>query len=255
MALVPLPLKDHAALVTGASRGLGRAIAVALSHAGARVALVARTQHDLADTARACVPGTAFPVVLDLSSVGSGQAAVEAAEAAVGPLRILVHAAAPVFPLQRIMQLSDGDVDAALGAGLAVAAGLCRAAVPSMLGHRSGRIVMISSLAASHGAAGSALYSAVKAGLEGLCRGLAVDHGRHGVTVNAVAVGFCDTERFRARADAAQRQRLVEATALKRIPTPEEVAGVVAFVCSPAAGVITGATLQVTAGSHLNNLW
>lgn len=242
------------ALVTGASRGLGRAVAVALAGAGHRVSLVARGQPGLDATAAQCGPG-AHVITADLHDAASAAAAVDAAVRAHGPVHVLVHAAAPFFPLQRLPQLSDEDVAAATGQGLEAAAGLCRAVIPLMLGERFGRILMVTSLAASHGAAGSALYAATKAALEGLVRALAVDHGRHGITANALAVAFCDTERFRERTDAAGRRRLEAATALRRIPSPQEVAGVAAWLCSDGAGVVTGAVIPATAGSHLNNLW
>jgi 3-oxoacyl-[acyl-carrier protein] reductase len=248
-------LQGRAAVITGASRGLGRAIALALGSAGASLALVARSRPALEQTAQACAPVRCVVLEKDLTGPRAASDVVEAAQEALGPLHILVHAAAAYFPMQRITQLTDGQIEASVLGGLGVAAGLCRAVVPSMLGERHGRIVVVSSVAASHGAAGSALYAAEKAGLEGLVRALALDHGKHGITANALAVGFCDTERFRERADAEQRQKLAAATALRRIPTPEEVAQVALFLCLPQAGVITGATVQATAGAHLNNLW
>lgn len=244
------------ALITGASRGIGRAIAHLLHQSGHKVALCARSEPALSSLRDALGPARAAAIPIDLRDSAAGSRAVELAEAALqGPLHIVVHAAAPFFPMQRIMQVSDEDVTAQLGTAVPALSGLCRAAIPSMLGERFGRVVVLSSLAASTGAAGSALYSAAKAGMEGMIRSLALDHGRHGITCNAVEIGFCDTERFRARTDETTRARNAQATALRRIPSPEEVAEIVGFLCRPEAGIITGSVLQATAGSHLNTLW
>jgi len=219
------------------------------------VALAARSQGPLEALRAELGPADSAVICMDLRDSAAGSRAVAAAEAALGPLHILIHAAAPMFPLQRIMQVDDDAVREQLGTSVGALAGLCRAAVGSMLGHRWGRIIALTSVAASAGAGGSALYGAGKAGMEGLIRSLAVDHGRHGITANAVSVAFCDSERFRERTDAAQRARAERATALGRIPRPEEVAAVVGFLCSPQAGIITGSVVEATAGSQLNTLW
>jgi 3-oxoacyl-[acyl-carrier protein] reductase len=126
-----------------------------------------------------------------------------------------------------------------------------------MLEARRGRIVAVGSLAARTGIPGAPLYAASKAALEGLCRGLAVDYTRRGITANVVAAGFTDTERLAARLgdDGAARDRLVRATAARRLLGADEVADVVAFLCSRRAAGVTGAVIDVTAGAHLNNLW
>jgi NAD(P)-dependent dehydrogenase (short-subunit alcohol dehydrogenase family) len=126
-----------------------------------------------------------------------------------------------------------------------------------MMEARFGRIVALGSLAARTGVPGGTVYAAAKAGLEGLMRGLAVDYSRRGITSNAVAMGFCDTERLQARmkGDAAWREKLERATATRVLSTPAEIADVVSFLVSKRASAITGAVIDATAGAHLNNLW
>jgi NAD(P)-dependent dehydrogenase (short-subunit alcohol dehydrogenase family) len=126
-----------------------------------------------------------------------------------------------------------------------------------MVEARFGRIVGLGSVAARTGVSGGALYAAGKAALEGLLRGIALDYSRRGVTANVVSIAFADTERLQGRvaSDPAARERIERATATRRIPTPEEIADVVAFLCSPRASAITGAVVDATAGGHLNNLW
>lgn len=250
----PVPVPGQVALVTGASRGLGQAIARLLLDAGLSVALVARTAEAMEPLA-ASAPGRTLVLPMDLADSAAGAQAVARAEAVFGPLHVVIHAAAPYFEMQRLVQVDDAAVSMHLQTSVGVAAGLCRAALPGMLGHRFGRLVVISSLAAQVGAAGSPLYAAGKAGMEGLVRALAVDHGRHGITANAIGVSFVDTPRLQQRTTPDGREKLAQATALRRIPTAAEVAAVVGFVCSPAGGLITGSVVPADAGAHLNCLW
>jgi 3-oxoacyl-[acyl-carrier protein] reductase len=250
-----LPLAGQVAVVTGASRGLGRAFATGLLRAGVRVALVARSRQPMEDLAAAFPPGQAAVFPHDLADARSATALVDSVQAAMGPPHLLIHAAAPMHAQKRVMQLEDGEIQQQLQEALGVATGLCRALLPGMLGHRYGRVVLVGSLAASHGSSGSALYGAVKAGMEGLVRGLAVDHGRHGITANVLRVGFADTERLAQRTAAGGRDKLEAATVTRRIPTPDQIAHVALFLCSPASAVVTGTVVDATAGSHLNTLW
>jgi len=256
---VNLELDGKIALVAGAGRGTGRAVALALAREGADVALLARTAAEL-EAAAADVRALgrrALPVAVDLADDAAREAAVARARAELGPPTLLVLAAAALFRPTKLHNLALADVDELLSIDLRAAVALCRALLPDMLAARHGRVVALGSLAARGGVPGGALYATAKAGLEGLCRGLSLDYARYGITANTVALGFVDSERLAARTDGdpAARERLVRATAARRIPTPAEVADVVAFLCSARAAAITGAVIDVTAGAHLNNLW
>jgi len=167
-----------------------------------------------------------------------------------------VLAAAALYQPSKLHNITDGDAEALLALDLHAAVRMCARVLPDMLAARRGRIVVISSLAARTGLPGATLYSAAKSGLEGLVRGLAVDYSRHGITANAVAVGFTDTPRLKARlaGDDEARARLARATATRRLLRPDEVADVVTFLCSARASAITGAVIDVTHGAHLGNL-
>jgi NAD(P)-dependent dehydrogenase (short-subunit alcohol dehydrogenase family) len=126
-----------------------------------------------------------------------------------------------------------------------------------MMQARFGRIVATGSVAARTGISGGTMYTTTKAALEGLVRGIALDDSRRGITANVVAIGFADTERLATRTagDEAARERLVRATATRAIPSADDIAHVIAFLCSAKASAITGSVVDATAGVHLNNLW
>jgi NAD(P)-dependent dehydrogenase (short-subunit alcohol dehydrogenase family) len=134
---------------------------------------------------------------------------------------------------------------------------ICRRLLPGMLRNRQGRVVALGSMAAWAGMPGGTEYTTGKAGLEGFIRGLALEYSSQGVNANVVSLGFVETERLGKRlgSDPEARERLVKATARKSLISPEEVANVVAFLCSSKASAITGAVIDVTAGAHLNNQW
>jgi NAD(P)-dependent dehydrogenase (short-subunit alcohol dehydrogenase family) len=245
-----LRLAGQVALVAGGGRGIGRATALALAREGARVAVLARTAAELAT-----VEG-ALALPADLTDLAAVDAALATLRAALGPPTLLVLAAAALYRPVKLHNLSDADATALLALDLGAAVALSRRVLPDMLAARAGRIVAISSLASRTGLPGATLYAAAKSGLEGLMRGLAVDYSRHGITANAVAVGFAETPRLEARlgGDAGARARLERATASRRLVAPDEVADVVAFLCSPRAAAITGAVIDVTHGAHLGNL-
>jgi NAD(P)-dependent dehydrogenase (short-subunit alcohol dehydrogenase family) len=254
-----LGLEGRIALVAGAGRGLGRAIALSLAREGADVIVTSRTLAELdAVAAEARTLGRrALAIEADLTYADALDHVFTEARAQLGAPTLLVLNAAALYQPKKLHNVTDAEAAELLAVDLGAAIGLCLRALPGMLEARHGRIVAVGSVAARTGVAGGSLYAAAKAALEGLVRGLAVDYSRYGITANVAAVGVVETERLQARVagDPAARERLVKATALRRIPAVAEVADAIAFLCSDRASAITGSVLDVTAGAHLNNLW
>lgn len=257
-----LELQGRIALVTGGGRGLGRAIARALAREGCDVAVTSRTAAELeavASELRTFGEGKRRAAALpcDLTDADALDRLVADTRAQLGPPSILILNAAALYQPARLHNVAAAERSRLLATDVTAAVELTTRLVPGMLDGRWGRVVALGSVAARAGTSGAALYGASKAFLEGFARGLAVDYSRYGITANVVAVGFAETERLAGRlADAPeQRERLVRATATRKLPTADEVADVVTFLCSPRASIVTGAVLDATAGSHLNNLW
>ena len=240
-------LAGHVALVTGATRGIGRATAQALGRAGATVIGTATSAAGAAaiseELARAGVTGEG--VVLDVTDGAAVEAAVESV-ARHGKLSILINNAG-ITRDTLLMRMKDADWDAVLDTNLKSAFRLARAALKPMMKARYGRIVSIASVVGHTGNAGQVNYAAAKAGLAGLSKSLAREVGRRNITVNCVAPGFIDTDMTRALPEP-QRQALVAQIPLGRLGTPEDVAAAVLFLTLPAAGYVTGATLHVNGG-------
>lgn len=255
-----LELQGKAALVVGASRGVGRAVALSLAREGCDVAVLARSKASLEETAAAirALGRKASAQACDVSDAAGLEAALAAARAELGaaPVVVVLSVAALWVP-KKLHLHAPADARAQLDTDLWSAVEICRQTLPDMMVARFGRIVALSSLAARTGISGGALYAAAKAGLEGLIRGLAVDYSRRGISAVAVALSLAESERLQSRiaGDDAHREKLVNATATRRIPTVEEVADFVTVLCSPKSAAATGAVIDFTAGAHLNNLW
>ncbi len=238
------------ALITGASRGIGRAIAVELSKGGADVAIIGRDLASLKETAEACVHARigarAHVIVADVTD----QAAVDAgvAETLERFERIdfaVANAGQSADAL--LLRLKADVLDQMLSVNLKSAFYLCGAVAKPMMKQRSGSIVLVSSIVGLMGNAGQSAYAASKAGLIGLCKSLAKELGSRNIRVNAVAPGLIETAMTEKMPDAA-REYLIKAAALGRPGKPEDVSGVVAFLCSEAAAYVTGQTLVVDGG-------
>ncbi len=239
----------RAGIVTGASRGIGRAVALRLSREGARLVLVAREREDeLARTAARCREegAEAETLLADVGEEGAGEKLVAACLQRFGRLDILVNNAG-VAPEGLLVGLRDPALATLVATNILGPVRLCRAALRPMLRQRSGCIVNLSSALARQAQPGSAAYAGSKAFLEAFTRSLAAEVGERGVRVNAVAPGFIETDmtaKLRQRAGGEIAGRL----GLRRLGTPEEVAGAVAFLCSDAAAYVTGAVLSVDGG-------
>ena len=238
-------LDGRAALVTGASGGIGAAIARTLHAQGAAVAL-SGTRRDALDALAAELGERAFVCPADLTQADQAERLVEAAEQAAGPLAILVNNAGMTRDTLAL-RMSDGDWQAVLDLDLSAPFRLARAALRGMLRRRAGRIINISSIVGATGNAGQANYAAAKAGLLGLTKALAQEVASRGITVNAVAPGFVDTA-MTTRLSEQQRTRLTESIPLGRIGKPEDVAAAVTYLASDEAAWVTGATLHVNGG-------
>ena len=238
-------LAGRTALVTGASGGIGGAIARALHGQGATVAL-SGTRRDALDALAAELGDRAHVCPADLSDPAAAEALVTAAEAAAGPLHILVNNAG----LTRdglVMRMRDADWDAVMDVDLAAPFRLSRAALRGMVKRRAGRIIAIGSVVGSTGNPGQANYAAAKAGLVGMTKALAAEVGSRGITVNVVAPGFVETAMTEKLAGP-QRERLVAAIPLGRMGQPADVAAAVVYLASDEAAWVTGATLHVNGG-------
>ena len=247
-------LDNQLALVTGASGGIGAAIARTLHAQGAVVAL-SGTRRDALDALAAeldaASPGRAHACPADLADPAAPDALVAAAEAAAGlPLQVLVNNAGLTRDTLAL-RMKDADWAAVLEVDLAAPFRLARAALKGMLRRRAGRIVSIASIVGVTGNAGQSNYAAAKAGLIGMSKSLAQEAGSRGVTVNVVAPGFVATA-MTDKLSAEQKDRLVGAIPLGRIGTPEDVAAAVLYLASPEAGWVTGATLHVNGGMAMS---
>ncbi len=239
-------LAGQVALVTGGSRGIGRAVAAALADAGARVAVVAR-DGGRAESAAAELPGEGHRgYACDVTDAAAVDELVKRVEADFGSLDVLVNNAG-VTDDNLLVRLSDEAWDRVLDTNLKGAFHLIRAAGRGMMRRRAGRIVNITSVVGVTGNKGQANYAASKAGLIGLTKSVAKELASRGVLCNAVAPGFIDTEMTAALPEAA-RAGLLAQIALGRLGRPEDVASVVRFLAGPAAGYMTGQTLVVDGG-------
>ncbi len=238
------------ALVTGASRGIGRAIAVEFAKRGADVALLGRDVAALEETAGLCAasrPGAVahlFPC--DVTDQASVDEAVSETVSRFGRLDCVVANAGQSTDAL-LLRLKAETIDRLLDVNLKSAFYLCAAAAKPMMKQRSGAIVLVSSIVGMTGNAGQAAYAASKAGLLGLCKSVAKELGSRNIRVNAVAPGLIETAMTEKMPDVA-REYLLKQAALGRPGTPEDVSGAVAFLCSDAAGYITGQTLVIDGG-------
>jgi 3-oxoacyl-[acyl-carrier protein] reductase len=247
--MTPAPLQGKVALVTGASRGIGRACAVALAEAGAAVAVGYSANPEAAEEVAGLIRSAGVGCVTlgsDLADPAAPGVLVERTVAELGSVDIVVNNAG-ITRDNLAVRISDADWDAVIAVDLSAAFRICRAALRPMLRRRDGRIINISSVAGVMGNPGQANYSAAKAGLIGLTKALCREVGSRGITVNAVAPGFIATDMTAGLTD----DTLATATAavpLGRLGTVDEVAAAVRFLALPEAAYITGHVLHVDGG-------
>ena len=238
-------LDGKTALVTGATGGIGAAIARTLHAQGAVVAL-SGTRRDVLESLAAELGDRTHVCPADLREPGAADALVAAAEAAAGPLSILVNNAGLTRDMLAL-RMKDEDWQTVIDVDLSAPFRLSRAALKGMLRRRAGRIIGIGSIVGATGNPGQANYAAAKAGLVGMTKALAQEVGSRGITVNMVAPGFIDTPMTEALTDA-QKTKLSDSIPLGRLGQPADIAAAVLYLASDEAGWVTGATLHVNGG-------
>jgi len=238
-------LAGKIALVTGASRGIGRAIAVELARQGARVVGTATT----AEGAQAISGSGLTGKVLDVRDAAQSDALVGAIQKELGDIVILVNNAA-VTRDNLALRMKDADWDEVMETDLKSVFRLSRAVMRGMMKARWGRIINITSVVGASGNPGQANYAAAKAGVVGMAKSLARELGSRNITVNCVAPGFIDTDMTRALTEA-QKNALLAQIPLGRLGLPEDIAAAVAYLASPAAAYVTGAVLHVNGGMYM----
>lgn len=242
-------MQNRCAVITGASRGIGKAIAIALSGRGFSVvinynnsAVQAQETVDLIEKNN----GSAFAFAADVSSFSQAGGLIEAACSRYGSVHALVNCAG-ITRDGLLMRMSEQDFDKVIEVNLKSAFNCVRHAVPIMMKQRWGRIVNISSVSGVMGNAGQVNYSASKAGLLGMTKAIAREVGSRGITCNAVAPGYIDTD-MTAPLNSEVKEKLLQGVALRRMGQPEEVAALAAFLCEENAGYITGQTICIDGG-------
>ena len=246
-----LDLSGQVAVVTGASRGIGAAIADMLAGAGARVAGTATTEQGAAAIKQRldAIGADCVGEVLDVNAPAGAEALVARIGDALGTPTILVNNAG-VTRDQILLRMKEDDWDAVIETNLRSVFRLSKACLRGMMKARSGRIISIASVVGSMGNAGQTNYAAAKAGMMGFTRSLAREIGSRGITVNVVAPGFIDTDMTRALDDN-QREALLRDIPLQRLGEPKDIAAAVLFLASEQGGYITGQTLHVNGGMFM----
>lgn len=246
-----MSLEGKVALVTGASRGIGQAIAHALAAQGATVAGTATSDAGAASIAEKLTEAgfTGTGMKLDVRDPVSVSKVLDRITAEYGAPAILVNNAG-ITADNLLMRMKDQEWDDVISTNLSSVYRLSKAVLRGMTKARWGRIICISSVVAGMGNGGQSNYAAAKAGMEGFTRALAREVGSRGITVNAVAPGFIDTDMTRALNDN-QRSVMLEQIPLGRLGQAEEIAAVVAFLAGESAGYITGATIPVNGGMFM----
>lgn len=242
-------LAGQIALVTGASRGIGRAIALGLAEAGATVVGTATSDAGAAAITEALAGRKGQGRVLDVRDAAASETLLEAISKEVGAISILVNNAG-VTRDNLMLRMKDEEWNAVLDTDLTAVFRLSRGVLRGMMKARYGRIVSVGSVVGSMGNAGQANYCAAKAGLIGFSKALAKEIGSRGITVNVVAPGFIDTDMTQALPEAARNALLAQVPAT-RLGTPADIANAVLFLASPQASYITGETLHVNGGLHM----
>jgi len=242
-------LNGEVALVTGASRGIGAAIALRLSADGARVIGTATTAEGAASISAALEKHSGRGAVLDVARADSVDALLADIEAREGAVAILCNNAG-ITRDTLLLRMKPEDWDVVIQTNLSSVYRLSKAVLRGMMKARKGRIINITSVVGLIGNAGQANYAAAKAGILGFTKSLAREVGSRGITVNAIAPGFIDTDMTRALAEA-QRAELTSQIPLGRLGAPADVAAAVSFLCSADAAYITGETLHVNGGMYM----
>ncbi len=247
-------LKGKSALVTGSSRGIGRAAALRLAAEGAAVGVHYVRQADAAEKVRdeiIAAGGDAAIFNADISKAPAVDELLENFIEKFGRIDILVNNAGVTADCP-LAGMQDDDWKKVIDTNLSGTFYMCRAAARFMMGKRYGRIVNVSSFISSIGGRGQANYAASKAGIEAVTRTLAIELGSRGVTVNSVCPGAVETDMSRDTIEKA-RDKIIAATALKRLAAPEEIAALIAFLASDDASYITGESIRITGGLGLLN--
>jgi 3-oxoacyl-[acyl-carrier protein] reductase len=239
------------ALVTGATRGIGRAIAVALGNAGATVVGTATTEEGAASIAQylAAAGHAGTGVRLDVTDGAAVDAALADIEGRLGAIAILVNNAG-ITRDNLLLRMKDDEWDAVMATNLKATFRLAKGVLRGMMKARHGRIIQIGSVVGTSGNPGQANYAAAKAALIGFTKSLAQEVGSRNITINCIAPGFIDTDMTKALPDA-QRAKLLEKITLGRLGSPEDIAHAVVFLASARAAYITGATLHVNGGMYM----
>jgi 3-oxoacyl-[acyl-carrier protein] reductase len=245
-------LSGQVALVTGATRGIGRSIALALGAAGATVVGTGTTDAGAAAIGEALAAAgiRGRGAVLNVTDAAGVDRVLGEVEKEFGATGILVNNAG-ITRDNLLLRMKDDEWDAVMDADLKSVFRLARGVLRGMMKARAGRIISITSVVGASGNAGQVNYSAAKAGIAGMTRSLAREIGSRGITVNCVAPGFIDTDMTQALPEAA-RTALLGQIPLGRLGTPDDVAAAVVFLASPGAAYITGATIHVNGGMYMS---
>lgn len=247
-----LSLNNQVALVTGASRGIGKAIAVALAKAGAKVIGTATTvtgAEAISAYLKEISPDAGKGVAFNVNDVTGCAELVEGIQKEYGCLSILVNNAG-ITQDQLAMRMKEDDWDSVIMTNLNSVARLSRAVLRGMMKAKHGRIINITSVVGSSGNPGQMNYAASKAGVAGMSRALALEIGSRNITVNCIAPGFIDTDMTKALTDD-QKNAILSQIPMGKLGQPEDIASATVFLASPDAGYITGTTIHVNGGMYL----